>query len=90
MIIRMSLTTEAIEAVRSGKSTPTRLAEIYHRVIGHFYQRDIDSEAWMNLMFAHNCDYSSWSIPAIDTILASIVNNPSIHKTINITVNELP
>ena len=90
MIIRMSLTTEAIEAVRSGETTPVRLAEIYHRVIGHFYQREVDSQAGMGMMFAHNCDYSTWSIPAIDTILASIVNNPSIHKTIYITVNELP
>ena len=90
MNIRMSLTTEVIESVRFSNLGTSKVAEIYHRVIGKFYQREVDSQAGMAMMFSYNCEYSSWNIPATDTILASIVNNPSIHKTINITVNELP
>jgi hypothetical protein len=52
MNIKMSLTTEAIDSVISSNLDTSRVAEIYHRVIGQFYQREVDSQAGMAMMFS--------------------------------------
>ena len=85
-IIGISLTQWAIDSIKTKKNTVEGIATYFHEIIGKNYQKQVDSLYTINFLF--NNEVKIYLIPGKKIILASIVNDPKIHKIFNIVVKE--